>query len=414
MIEDAPLPSLVSPITCRYLLVINIPLYRNAGVMLAEHLWFKDLLGHLDYLKKLTIACPIMDDGPVENAVQLSSDHRFAAVNIAELPAAGSWWVAAVNLPRTTIRLWKAIRDADIVHTGLAGWPFPYGWVATPIAKILRKKLVIIVESAPWRLNSGRARTFKAVFLAWLYEGLARWCLARSDLAIFTQENYRQTLLPNERTRARIINASWIDEEVIISAEQADEIWNQKSLSSATELSIVFVGRLDRQKGLLVLLDAMRLLATKNLPVRLDILGAGELEPVCRALSQELKDSTRVHVLGTVPYGAPLFEMLRGYHALVLPNISDEQPRIVYDAYSQALPVLASRTSGLEACIVENRTGWFVAPNSADELGRMIERAAANAHDLESMGKEALRSARSMTHQKMHRDRHRLLLELIR
>jgi glycosyltransferase involved in cell wall biosynthesis len=106
--------------------------------------------------------------------------------------------------------------------------------------------------------------------------------------------------------------------------------------------------------------------------------------------------------------------MLRGYHALVLPNISDEQPRIVYDAYSQALPVLASRTSGLEACIVENRTGWFVAPNSADELGRMIERAAANAHDLESMGKEALRSARSMTHQKMHRDRHRLLLELIR
>jgi len=403
----------MKPITCRYLLVINIPFYRNAGAMLADHLWFKDLLGHLDYLEKLTIACPIIDDVPVENAVRLSSDSRFAAVNIAALPAAGSLWAAALNLPRTTTRLWKAIRDADIVHTGLAGWPFPYGWLATPIAKILRKKLVIIVESAPWRLNSGRPRTFKAVFLAWLYEALARWCLARSDLAIFTQENYRQTLLPNERARARIINASWIDEEVIISVERADEIWKKKMLSSATEFSIVFVGRLDRQKGLLVLLDAIRLLAKKNVPVRLDIVGAGDLEPVCRALSKELKDSTRVHVLGTVPYGLPFFELLRGYHALILPSISDEQPRIVYDAYSQALPVLASRTSGLEACIVENRTGWFVAPNSVDELCRMIERAAANAHDMESMGKEALRFARSMTHQNMHKDRHRLLLELI-
>ena len=42
---------------------------------------------------------------------------------------------------------------ADIVHTGVAGWPIPLGWVVTPIAKIQRKFYLIICESAFWRLS---------------------------------------------------------------------------------------------------------------------------------------------------------------------------------------------------------------------------------------------------------------------
>ena len=405
----APLP----PITCRYLLVMNIPLYRDARNVLAGHLWFKDLRAHAAYLTRLTIACPVLDAAPVEAAMPLSSDENFAAVPIAELPATGNLFVAVLSLPLTVSRLWKAIRNADIVHTGIAGWPFPYGWVATPISKILRKKLVIIVESAPWRQNSGRRRTIKSAFFARLYETLGRWCVARADIAVFTQESYRDTLMPHARTKGHIIHASWIDHDVVISVELARQIWKQKSDASFEEFAIVFVGRLDPQKGLLVLLDAMRRLSRKHLRIRLDILGSGDLEPICRALSEELTGVTRVRVLGTVSYGAPLFELLRGYHALILPSISDEQPRIVYDAYSQALPVLATRTTGLQACIIENRTGWFVAPNSADELSRIIERGLERPNELASMGMEALQIARSMTHQKMHSDRHQLLLDLV-
>jgi glycosyltransferase involved in cell wall biosynthesis len=163
---------------------------------------------------------------------------------------------------------------------------------------------------------------------------------------------------------------------------------------------------------LAVLLEAIKAVSRKNIPVTLDILGSGELAEKCAEVSAELHGSTRVNMLGTVAYGAPLFELLQHYHAVILPSISDEQPRIVYDAYSQGVPALASGTAGLRDCIHDSQTGWLVEPNNVNELSGVIERAAGNLEELRRMGMGALRVARSMTHQRMHLERQLLLLQL--
>ena len=61
---------------------------------------------------------------------------------------------------------------------------------------------------------------------------------------------------------------------------------------------------------------------------------------------------------------------------MLVPNLGDEQPRIVYDAYSQAVPVLASATPGLKACVEEGVTGRFFAPGSPSELAQQVGPAA--------------------------------------
>jgi glycosyltransferase involved in cell wall biosynthesis len=403
----------LSPVTSRYLLVINIPLYRDGdGALSAGHLWFKDLVEHLTYLRNFSIACPCVDGSPAEAALPISGDRQFAGVRLIALSSPTSTMNALIGLPVTAMRLWRAIRHVDIVHTGVAGWPIPYGWVVTPMARLLRKKLVIIVESAPWRIAPGLPSSFKARLTARVYERLAKWCLSRSDLAIFTQDEYRRSFLPQRPETGHVIHASWIDESSVISDTEAGAIWREKLEHGERELAILFVGRLDRQKGVAVLLDAIRSMASKQIRVTLDILGSGELLPMCRQLSDELQGPTRVNVLGTVDYGAPLFELLRRYHAVVVPSISDEQPRIVYDAYSQGVPVLGTRTTGLRDCVVDNITGWLVEPNNSGSLALLMERATTNIAALHPMGMEALRVARSMTHQRMHRERHRLLLQL--
>jgi glycosyltransferase involved in cell wall biosynthesis len=231
-------------------------------------------------------------------------------------------------------------------------------------------------------------------------------------LAIFTQNEYRQSLLVRQPERGHVIHASWIDEDVIISDAQAESIWREKIERSPCGLTILFAGRLEQQKGVAMLLESIRVVAHKNVPVTLDILGSGELAARCAEVSAELQGLTRVNVLGTVAYGPPLFELLRRYHAVILPSISDEQPRIVYDAYSQGVPALASATAGLLDCIHESQTGWLVEPNNVDELSGLIERAAGNVTELRRMGMQALRVARSMTHQRMHLERQLLLLQL--
>ena len=383
--EETPEPMLPR-ITNRYLLVINVPLYRDSsGATYAGQLWFKDLAEHLSYLDSLVLACPVQEGLPGEVAVSLESDSRFSRVQVVDLPAPRSLVRAILALPRTAWRLLRAVRSAEVIHTGIAGWPIPYGWVVTPMAKLFGKKLVIIVESAPWRLNAGLQQGLKSRAMASLYERLGRWCVNRADLAIFTQDEYRKSLLVRGAERGHVIHASWIDEDVIISDGQAEAIWQAKIKRNSEGLTVLFAGRLDPQKGIAVLLEAIRAVAQKNIPLTLDILGSGDLADKCREVGAELHGSTHINMLGTVAYGAPLFELLRRYHAVILPSISDEQPRIVYDAYSQGVPVLASRTAGLRDCIHENQTGWFVEPNNVEALSDMIERAAGNVEELRRM-----------------------------
>ena len=250
---------------------------------------------------------------------------------------------------------------------------------------------------------------------AGLYERLAQWCLRSADLAIYTQEEYRRSFPPREANLGHVIHASWIDEPVIISDQEAQATWRQKlSHAPGQEIRFLFVGRLDAEKGILILLEAITLIARKNIPLRLDILGAGNLAPDCKAVGDSLRDVTHVHLLGTVTYGAPLFQLLRKYHALIVPSISDEQPRIVYDGYSQAVPVIGSSTPGLKDCVNEDETGWLVRPGDAVALAGALERGSKCPNQLQRMGLRAVAASRAMTHQKMHWNRQRLLLKLLK
>jgi len=98
---------------------------------------------------------------------------------------------------------------------------------------------------------------------------------------------------------------------------------------------------------------------------------------------------------------------------VIVPSLSDEQPRIVYDAFSQAVPVVASNTPGLRDCVRHGSTGRLVTGGPADwaaEFKWCFE----HSNELEEMGSRGLETARLMTHAEMHRRRWRLLVEMLR
>jgi glycosyltransferase involved in cell wall biosynthesis len=394
-----------------YLLVVNIQCYQDkSGDIYLDPLWYKDLKKHLNYLKKFTLACPCVYEKAPEGFINLMSDSLLSEITIVNLPQPKNYLNALCLLPTTLVKLWKAIQSSTIVHCGIAGWPVPLGWFTTAIAKLQRKYLLIIVESAPWRLKLGIEANFRSRIEAVIWENIGRWCLNRSDLALFTQSEYKESLLTKRKDQAYITPASWIEEDVILSNEKAKEIWNAK-LTNPTHLKLIFVGRLVNEKGILVLLKAMEILREKQIPVTLDILGEGELLKTCQQASDSHSEITPIKILGTVSYGQEFFNLLQKYHAIMVPSLSDEQPRIVYDGYSQAIPILASKTAGLQDVIQNNLTGKLVRPNDAIVLADLLE---ASWHDLEPlkvMGMQSLHTARGMTHQKMHEQRWEILIE---
>jgi glycosyltransferase involved in cell wall biosynthesis len=145
--------------------------------------------------------------------------------------------------------------------------------------------------------------------------------------------------------------------------------------------------------------------------IKVDVLGQGELLDECMNLKNILHNSVEIDLLGTIPYGSPFFERLQQYHAVVVPSLSDEQPRIVFDAYSQALPVLASDTPGLRSCVYPQKTGVLVKSNDAIALADALQNLFQNLEQLKVMGLEALQVARQMSHRTMHQKRWQLLAE---
>ena len=92
--------------------------------------------------------------------------------------------------------------------------------------------------------------------------------------------------------------------------------WDRKL---AEPVRLLFAGRLVTAKGVNTL-EALRILDGRGIRVRVDIIGEGGLRQSCED-SAAAFSSVQLSVLDPVPYGAPFFNLVRGYHALL-----DSQP----------------------------------------------------------------------------------------
>jgi glycosyltransferase involved in cell wall biosynthesis len=404
MTDATTVPKTPPPIAGRYLLVIHhIPVYCNGdGKRYVDPLWRKDLVRHPDYISDFTLACPRID-GPLPEGLVPVDDPR---IKFLDLPSRHKRTLA---LPVMVARLWRAIGRADVVHSSPGGWmPTSLENIANITARLRGKFLFIIVESSPWRIDHGARASLPKRIKATLSEAVNRWCINMADLAIFTQVEYKQSLLTKHPERGHVIHASWIDEDSIASEDSVMESWANKLADTSGPLKVLFAGRLAPAKGVLEMIDALDLAEAKGLALHLDVLGGGELFDMCQAAAARLRHTTRLNLLGTIPYGAAFFAKLHDYHAVVVPSLSDEQPRIVYDAFSQGVPVMASNTPGLRDC-VHSSAGWLFPPGDAHALLDTWSEATGQRGALQALGLAGLGIARRMTHRHMHVKRWRLL-----
>jgi glycosyltransferase involved in cell wall biosynthesis len=401
-----------SPVTCRYLLVIHIPVYVDReGRRWTERLWQVDLDRHVEYIRHLTVCCPFIEAEPPADCVPL--DERV--IRFEPIPWSYPPLPSTLEAPLALWRAWRLIGRHDFVHSHYGWWwPLATPYLVNLVAWLRGSCLLINVEASPWRIVRGEQASAWRRFKACVAEALNRWTLSLADIAFFTHEGYRRDLLPRGGDHAHVVQASWIDAAVVQDRATAQARWQARLAPGSGPPRLLFAGRLDPDKGVLVLLEAIeRLRAQGQTPLHVSIIGAGELAGVCREHAARSDGCVRLELLEPVAYGQPFFELLRRFDAIVVPSLADEQPRIVYDAYSQAVPALASATPGLVACVKDGATGRLFAPADADALAAAMREAAGDLPSLQRMGLAALTAARSMTHQEMHRRRHVLISTLL-
>jgi glycosyltransferase involved in cell wall biosynthesis len=396
MIHQSDLPI----VRCRYLLVCPIPYFEDGnGDIWIDELWHHDLMEHLSYLSELRVAATRRSwaNQPNLRKIDFPTEGSLAFI---PLPDPKSRVRALLYLPMTFCVIVRAVSWAEIVHSGVVGWPFPFGLIANPLAVLLGKPLIMVIESSPWRLGEGTKSSLFRRMQARFVERFARWSIRKARLSIFTSTAYRDSLVTSGKGQTMVTPATWINEEDILSAEAAVEAWKEKS----DDRRFIFAGRLTQEKGVLVLLDALSELDRRGVRLKLDLIGEGPLEKQCKQALAALTNVASQH-LPPQPYGKPFFEWIRGYSGVIIPSLSDEQPRIVFDAYSQAVPVVASDTSGHRDCVRHAQTGVLFKVGDASALVEALMRTETDPGQLRDLGLSARAEALEYTHKAMHATR---------
>ena len=137
------------------------------------------------------------------------------------------------------------------------------------------------------------------------------------------------------------------------------------------KLNILFVGRMEKRKGLRYLLEAFGKLQWDWQDIRLLVVGPGTLDKDCHRVLSE-RNLRNVVLLGSVPY-SELPRYYRSAHICCAPATGRESFGVVLlEAMASGKPIVASRIEGYSAVLNHGEQGLLVPPKDSTSLAEAL------------------------------------------
>ncbi len=260
----------------------------------------------------------------------------------------------------------REVRKVDLVWLRFPGGHTFFFWLA---ARLLGKPIAVDFASdvsRSWRLlKGGFARRVSAFWVARLMDKLGQ-LLARDSLVFARGE----VLLRRYGARARQ------GELLFIPTFGEKDLLAPEARPLHTPARLLYVGQLRREKGLPILFEALQHLLASGLDVQLALAGVGPHQEELKAEANRLGLACQVTFLGHIRHGQALWETYQSADILIMPSHTYPEgvPRVILEAWSQALPVIASRIGGVETVARAGGNALLVAPGSATALANAIQR----------------------------------------
>jgi len=153
---------------------------------------------------------------------------------------------------------------------------------------------------------------------------------------------------------------------------------------------IGFVGRLDEQKGLLTLLEAMAILVDRHRKAKLVLAGDGNLRSAVQEFLRSRNLDRHAYLAG---FRENIPEFLRGIDFLVMPSNWEGFGYAAVEAMAAGKAVIASHVSSLPEIVEDRKTGLLVPPRSPGMLAEAMFTLVDNPRLRSSMGKAGARKA---------------------
>ncbi len=162
------------------------------------------------------------------------------------------------------------------------------------------------------------------------------------------------------------------------------------------EPNLVCVGRLCEQKGQLLLLEAVKQLASKGLQCNLVLVGDGLLRPEIETLIADYGLEQHIKITGWAS-GAEVQKYIINSRALILASFAEGLPVVIMEALALERPVVSTYIAGIPELVKPGVNGWLVPSGSVEALAEAMHQVLQFPPDkLEQMGKAGHASVKDM------------------
>jgi glycosyltransferase involved in cell wall biosynthesis len=179
-------------------------------------------------------------------------------------------------------------------------------------------------------------------------------------------------------------------DRAVFHPKKCDRAWLAARFGIAPDaVVILFVGRVNRGKNVMLLADAAADLAAAGTPVQLFCAGAGDQRDAVTA---------RLGGNATCPGALEADELARVYASadiFAFPSAIEEYANVVLEALASGLPVLVASESGMGRVVVEGETGFALAGGKSFAWSHYLALLARDRTRRMGMGERARRYAES-------------------
>lgn len=254
----------------------------------------------------------------------------------------------------------RELRTCDLLKTNqlLGSW-------SAMLAKLFFHKKLIVRTGYTASQFYVRAKKYLHAFGASMLEHFAflfadAFVVASEDDQKWLKQKQKTTVIPN-----------YVDTDFLYPYKKMEQ----------EEISLLFVGRLEEQKNLFALFEALKGFSH----VKLSVVGSGSLREPLENFAKA--NHLPVQFLGNVP-----FEQLKSYYQsttmFVLPSYFEGTPKVLLEAMSCGLPVIASDVQGIQNIITHEKNGFLCSTDSAS-IANAIRTLSQNVHFQETLGQNA-------------------------
>ena len=239
--------------------------------------------------------------------------------------------------------------------------------------KIIKKNIPFLVFFHGWDLKFEKKidRFFKNLFIE---------SFGKAQVIIVLSEDFKNKLKDWGYNGKVIVETTTLNASLIHDFSFKNKI---ESLQSEEEISILFLARLEREKGIFETIEAFKSVSKKYGHIELIIAGDGL---AIDEVKKKVLNNHKVKVLGYVE-GEEKVKAFAESHIYCLPSYSEGLPITVLEAMAFGMPIITTEVGGLKTFLQEGKMGYFTEIKNGKDLGNKIELFVKNKDKIIEIGK---------------------------